>query len=639
MNALGAWPTWLSTATRPFALADRRRIERISAAAAGWSRASDCDLAEAAARLRARVRAGEAVNSPALFDVALALAAEAARRGTGHRPYATQLRAALALSRGSVAEMHTGEGKTLATALAAAALALGGEGVHVATVNSYLATRDAAEFRPWAELLGLRVGLLGERGTPDEKRAAYAADVTYGMGYEFGFDYLRDQLARAAAARPAGLGSQTLERLRGRSSPPPATVQRGHAWALVDEIDAVLIDEGRTPLVISGPSGRPAADAPAYLAARQAARALRVESDYVIDWTQRALWLTPAGQVRVAAAGEPVRALLVRPWTTYVTQALRAEHLLRRDVDYTLAEGRVRLVDPLTGRIFQDRSWSDGLQQAVEAREELTIRAEAETLARISRQRYFRLYRRLAGLTGTAMGAAGEFRRLFGLGVESIPLRCPSRRREAPPALFASAEAKWRAVVEEVAHVHGTGRPVLVGTPSIAASEDLAGRLRRRGVPHQVLNGRQDGDEAQIVAQAGQRGQVTVATNMAGRGTDIRLGPGVAELGGLHVIGTEPHRSRRIDRQLLGRAARQGDPGSGRFFVSAEDELVGSYGPELAAALTDQAAAAPVSGAAWARRLARLQRKVERHDAQQRRDLLAHDHWLDELLVDLGRPT
>ncbi len=624
---------WLRRPAGPSA-ADWQLARAVSARRDELAHLSDGELAERAAALRRHGPASpSAIPSTSAAREGLALAALAAQRRLGQSPYPVQLLGAAVLARGAVGEMQTGEGKTLTTALAAALLAATGRRVHLATVNSYLAQRDAEHLRPFYAALGIGVGLLRDRDTPEGKRAAYAAEVTYGMGYEFGFDYLRDQLARRAAGNQPS-GHSFLRRLRGQVEPGPETVQREHDWALIDEIDAVLIDEGRTPLVISGGAG-PADDAPAWQLARDLARRMVPDRDFAIAPDRAGLWLTPQGQSACQRAADSMRLRVRRPWQSYVEQSLRAHHLLARDVDYLVDAGQVKLIDQQTGRIFADRTWRDGLHQAVEAKEGLAIRAEAACLARISRQRYFRRYRHLAGLTGTATGTVSEFQGIYRLPVFGIPRAVASRRVELPDRVAVGHEEKLRAVADEVVLVHATGRPVLVGSRTIAQSEQLASLLRERGVVFQLLNGRQDAAEHEIVAGAGQLDAVTVATNMAGRGTDICLAPAARERGGLHVIGLERHRSRRVDRQLLGRAGRQGDPGSGRFYLCREDELFRSHGPTLGAALHRFGPGELPARHPLAARVARLQRKVERADYRQRLELLAHDDWLDTLLGDL----
>jgi preprotein translocase subunit SecA len=506
-----------------------------------------------------------------------ALVLEAARRSLGIDYYDVQILAGLALARGGIAEMATGEGKTFVAAFPAFIHALAGRGVHVMTVNSYLAERDAVLMSPLFQRLGLTLGLLRSSAEPDEKRSAYQCDITYGPGYEFGFDYLRDQLALIQGAKRR-LGESFRELIGKRQMGAHESVQRDRAFAIVDEADSVMIDEATTPLVLSGSDAAPANSPHVYLAARRSAASLIVERDYVVDASLKAVRLTDTGAQHALAHADPVAMRsLDRPWPCYVEQALFATILLERDVDYVVSDGKVVLVDEFTGRIFADRTLREGLHQAVEAKEGLAITAETQPLARISRQRFFRLYSGLCGMTGTATGSEAELREAYGLSVTRIPTRLPCRRLVLPTRYFSSATAKWSAVVDEVERMHHTRRPVLVGTRTIEASELVSRHLQVRALPVQLLNGRQDEEEARIVARAGQAGSITIATNMAGRGTDIKLGPGIAELGGLHVIATELHEARRIDRQLFGRGGRQGDPGTLEAMISLEDELIRIY--------------------------------------------------------------
>jgi len=547
--------------------------------------------------------------------------------------YDVQLLSGLALARGSVAEMQTGEGKTFVAALPAFIHALAGRGVHVLTSNGYLAERDFQLLTPAYECMGLSAGVLQANGPIAEKRSAYACDVTYGPGYEFGFDYLRDQVT-LRRAEEATLGDTLLARLRGNGPGTEPPIQRGLACAIVDEVDHVLIDDASSPLIISEPTADAAEDADAHRVARSMISRLQHDRDYQFDASSGLVQLTKQGSKAIHTDDAPIPwKVLLRPWSEYVEQALRVELVFRRDVHYVVQEGEVRVVDESTGRVFAERSWRDGLHQAIEAREGVKITAEKRSTARITRQRLFRLYDRLCGMTGTAMESEAEFREFYGLGVVPIPLWKPSQRTLDPTRWFADVDAKWNAVVEEVRQIHCEGRPVLVGTRTIAASEALAQRLRERGVPHQVLNGKQDADEATIVAQAGQPGAVTIATNMAGRGTDIKLGPGVAERGGLHVIGTERHTSRRIDRQLVGRCARQGDPGTAQFFLSADDELIRTYRPWLGRAINRAAGNAGEALSDFEHATRKTQALAEQAGRARRRSLFHSDRQRDTVMA------
>jgi preprotein translocase subunit SecA len=601
---------------------DVAAIQSIRQQADSLRSTTDEQLRQQADQLRAAKSPLSAVVQPAF-----ALIHEAVRRTLGLKLYDVQLLAGLAMARGAVAEMQTGEGKTLAASLPAFIFSLAGRGVHVATPNAYLAQRDARLLQPAFALLGCTVGLLPERAAAQQKREAYACDVTYATGYELGFDYLRDRLAEMASAR-GGLGLRHRRLLRGEQVQ-PERLQRPLACAIIDEIDSVLIDEACTPLVLAESAGQQADDYRAHQLARQLAMELAEGADFQIDAPQRQIQITDAGWARIHdhLAGRQIGALL-RPWIDYVRQALFAEHLLACDIDYVLQDDRVLLVDEFTGRIFADRSWQDGLHQAVEAKEGLPIRAPSRTLARITRQRFFRLYGTICGMTGTAYISRREFAREYGLRIERIPPAQPCRRVELPDRYFTSAQAKWQAIVQEVQTRHAAGQPILIGSRTIENSLCLAQRLAAAGMAFRLLNGRQDEAEADVIAQAGRRGAVTIATNMAGRGTDIRLGEGVAALGGLHLIGMERHESRRVDRQLIGRAARQGDPGSAQFFVSAEDPLLLRLAPRLIRRMVASAHSDGEIRVDLSRQVRAAQRKAEALAYAHRRRLVAFDDWL-----------
>lgn len=563
---------------------------------------------------------------------AFAIVREAVVRTQGLRPYDVQIMAGLVMARGQLAEMATGEGKTLVATLPAAVLALAGRGVHVATVNAYLAKRDCELMRGVYELLGLTVALLPEKGPPDRKRAAYAADVTYGTGYEFGFDYLRDQLARLGQPPPR-LGGRWCETLTDwPQAAPPRPVQRPLAHAVIDEIDSVLIDEAVTPLVISRPmppGENP--DAFIYRQADEAARQLVPEEHYEVLPAERKLHLTRAGMER-AYTLRPAQKnhRLRRAWHEYVEQALRARHLFERDGHYLERKGAIEIIDENTGRSFPDRKWRDGLHQAVEVKEGVGVTHETESDVSISRQRFYKLYPFLCGMTGTAREEEDELLEVYGLRVFPIARHRPLQRTDLPPRVFGTREAKHAAIVEAVRACLAAGRPVLVGTRTVRHSEELAARLHAAGIPHVLLNARQDADEAEVVAQAGWPGRVTLATNMAGRGTDIKPASAVLALGGLHVIGEESNESRRIDRQLAGRAGRQGDPGSSQFFISYEDDLIAR-----------SSATPPVSpgdGELPAHHLRvrdACQLNSERKLAARRAAVMRADQWMDKLKKNL----
>ena len=625
----------------PARLPHAARIVDVRRRCATLAGESDAVLAARFADLR-----GGVVGAKESADAA-ALAAEAVRRATGKTLRDVQLAAGLVLADGRVAEMATGEGKTLTAAVPACLLALGsGKGrhrgpVHVAVPNAYLAARDHAELAGVFGVLGLTSALLPEgAGSPDggtsAKKLAYETDVVYGTGYEFGFDFLRDQAAaRRDERRP--LGADFLAHLRdaGRRTEP---TQPPCGATVLDEADSALIDEALTPLVLAGggPGGGHADDR-AHRAAADVAGRLEPVADHRLEVARRRVALTDAGLARVTGelappAGVPLR----RPWGRYVEQALHAALLLRRDVDYVVRDEAVRIVDAATGRVFEERTWRDGLHQAVEVREGVTVTDETTSTARVTRQRFYRLYDRLCGMTGTAAGAEAEMKAVYGLGVVPIPPHRPCRRAAWPTRYFADETAKNCAVAAEAADVHAAGRPVLVGTRTIDASTRVSAELTRRGVPHVVLNGVQDADEADLVAAAGRAGAVTVATNMAGRGTDIRPDAAGLNAGGLHVIGTERHESGRVDRQLAGRAARQGDPGSCRFFVAADDDLLARHAPRLSAALTRTAAPNGECRRRFDVDVSRLQTALDRRHAAARRRMTDREAWLGTVLESLA---
>ena len=512
-----------------------------------------------------------------------ALVVEAFRRAQNIDLFDTQIHAGLALcdcpnyGSGYIAEMQTGEGKTFAAAFPAVAFALHGRGVHVATSNRYLAERDAELLRPTLELLDLTVGSLPEataEGTPQDKAIAYQADITYGPGYEFGFDYLRDQLARRS--------SRKSRRFRDRFdlSTEQPTVQRSLFASVIDEVDHVLIDDASSPLVLAAAGADEADDAEAHRTARSLCLTMTAD-DFVVQHNM--VVLTEAGRNRALdLLSDDLAAVLRRPWLDYVTQACHAESVFRNGAHYVIDGDKAQIVDPSTGRIFEDRTWSDGLHQAVEAKEGLPIRDNTRTLARITRQRFSGLYRRVCGMTGTAAGNEKEFRLIYGLDVEVIPTRLPSQRVIRPLKAYASSEERWAAIAEEVREINSQQRPVLVGTTTVSSSEVIASHLQSQNLRVNILNGVQDADEAAVIAEAGERGAVTVATGIAGRGTDIKLGEGVAALGGLHVVVAEAQPSIRVERQLVGRAARQGEPGSASRYVSADDPYIAGPAPWLA---------------------------------------------------------
>ena len=610
-----------------------RGARRVMAREKPFADMPDRELRDGAAKLHEIFRRGR--DRRADLERAYALVREVAWRQIGERPFLVQVAGALALNAGTVVEMATGEGKTLTATMPAAIAGWRGRGCHVVTVNDYLAKRDAEWMGRIYRFCGLRVAHIEQGMSPEERRAAYGADVTYCTNKEVTADFLRDRLT---LGKTGSLPLVLLRAIVGGRAGGERLVQRGLACAIVDEADSVLIDEAVTPLIISGDAPNPE-QSEAYRQAAALAERLESPRDYTTAFRYREITLTRAGRERVAQWAAPLGGV----WTAarrreeLMTQALTARHFYRRDEQYVVKDRGVVIVDEFTGRLMPDRTWRHGMHQMIEAREGLDVQTPKDTYARISFQRFFRLYRRLCGMTGTASEAWRELWRIYHLPVTVIPTNRPCRRTLLPHRILPSADAKWRAVVDEVRAVHPGGRPVLIGTRSVAASECLSRMLEEGGLTHAVLNAARHAHEARIVAQAGERGKITVATNMAGRGTDIRLGEGVAARGGLHVIATERHEAARIDRQLFGRCARQGDPGTAQAIVSLDDELVHRYAPRRSSWLSRHARAdRDVAG-----RLARhvfdaAQRSAENEAARRRRAVLRTDDWLDEALGFAG---
>ncbi len=539
-----------------------------------------------------------------------ALTREASSRALGMRHFDVQLIGGACLHRGWIAEMRTGEGKTLMATLPVCLNALAGRGMHLVTVNDYLARRDAQWMLPLYELLGVTVGVIQSGMDSDERRAAYACDVTYGTNSEFGFDYLRDNLA------------VELEH----------TVQRGHSFAVVDEVDSILIDEARTPLIISGQPE----DAPeTYYAFAKIAKSLRVPDDYEVDEKRKTVAPTEDGvhKVEKALGVDNLYAPGNGQMVNHLVQSLKAESLYRKDVDYVVIDGEVKIVDEFTGRIMEGRRWSEGLHQAVEAREGVKIEAENITVATVTIQNYFRMYDKLAGMTGTAATEANEFAEIYHLDVVTIPTHREMIRSDREDLIFKTKVEKFDAVANDIEARHASGQPVLVGTIDIETSERLSGLLKRRGIRHEVLNAKQHEREAEIIVNAGQNGAVVIATNMAGRGVDIKLGEGVADLGGLYVLGTERHESRRIDNQLRGRSGRQGDPGETRFYLSAEDEVVRLFAGDRIYKILDRLGppeGEPIEHKLLSRQIETAQKRVEEHNFEIRKNVLKYDDVLNK---------
>ncbi|ACL02537.1 preprotein translocase, SecA subunit [Desulfatibacillum aliphaticivorans] len=541
---------------------------------------------------------------------AFAAVREASVRTLEMRHFDVQLIGGMVLHQGNIAEMKTGEGKTLVATLPAYLNALTGRGVHVVTVNDYLATRDTEWMGQIYRFLGMTVGTIVHGLDDDERQEAYNADITYGTNNEFGFDYLRDNMKYS----------------RGHF------VQRDHHFAIVDEVDSILIDEARTPLIISGPAEK---STQLYYQVDVVIPRLREEDHYTIDEKARTVVLTEEG-VKVVEGGLGVDNLYDHKNMEilhHVNQALKAHTLFKRDVDYIVKQGEVIIVDEFTGRLMPGRRYSDGLHQALEAKEKVKIENENQTLASITFQNYFRMYEKLSGMTGTADTEAPEFKKIYDLDVVVIPTNMPMIRKDYPDVIYRSKQEKYEAVINEIQELHRSGQPVLVGTISIDDSETLAKMLKKRGVPHNVLNAKNHEGEAQIVANAGQAGSVTISTNMAGRGTDIKLGEGVKELGGLHILGTERHESRRIDNQLRGRSGRQGDPGSSRFYLSMDDDLLRIFGGERMSKIMDTLGmeeGEPIEAKILSRGIENAQAKVEAHNFEGRKHILEYDDVMNQ---------
>lgn len=525
-------------------------------------------------------------NLDSIVAPVVAASIEAIRRVLGYELYKVQIQAARALIDGKVAEMHTGEGKTISAVPAAVFAGIQGKGTHVATTTAYLAQRDCAQLKPIYEMLGLSVGVLEQPDVGNgDNRSAYNCDITYGTGSDFGFDYLRDQV-QLKKQMDARLGTATLNRITRRTSDSRRpTMMRGQAFAIVDEADNVMVDDASSPLVLSMFQSGIAKDADAVSLAQQVAGQLTAGEHFdEAGWQQ--VRLTEQGQRWVHRQTLVIPAeQLQRPWTTYVETALRAQRQFHKGIDYVVRGEKVQIVDQSTGKIFEDRSWQDGLQQAIESKEGVPVTPEKLPLAKITRQRFLGLYDHLCGMTGTATSCEAELKSIYNLDVVQIPLRLPSRRNVMRTRAFSSAEQKWEAIAGSVMEFHQQQRPVLIGTRTIEASRIIAGYLESAGVEFQMLNGLQDAQEADIVSRAGDRNAVTIATNLAGRGTDIKIDDFVKGIGGLHVIVSECHESFRFDRQLMGRCSRQGEPGSCQTFLSAEDWLPVTHGPWLSATI------------------------------------------------------
>ena len=596
----------------------RAIVDEINGLEPSLSGLSDSSLAAKTQEFKKRLADGETLDD--ILPEAFAVVREASKRVLGMRHFDVQLIGGITLHRGNIAEMRTGEGKTLVATLPVYLNALTGKGVHVVTVNDYLAKRDSEWMGKLYRALGLSVGLIVANLDYNQRKLAYASDITYGTNNEFGFDYLRDNMVIHAEQM----------------------VQRPLNYAIVDEVDSILIDEARTPLIISGPGER---STDSYYTLAKVVPQLVAGEDYTIDEKQKTIAPTESGIAKVEkmlkienlydSANLELNRLL--------NASLRAYAMMHRDKDYVVKDGQVVIVDEFTGRLMFGRRYSDGLHQAIEAKEGLKVERESQTLASITFQNYFRMYEKLAGMTGTAKTEEQEFNNIYGLEVYEIPPNKPLLRKDLPDLIFKTKKAKYKAVVKDVVERHKKGQPVLVGTTSITQSEQLSDMLLKSGVPHNVLNAKHHEKEAEIVANAGQRGMVTIATNMAGRGTDISLGEGVAELGGLHILGTERHESRRIDNQLRGRSGRQGDPGSSQFFLSLEDDLMRIFGADNISGMMDKLGMEedePIEHSLITKSIERAQKKVENHNFNIRKYILEYDDVMNqqrEVLYDQRR--
>ena len=572
---------------------------------------SDADFPVKTEEFKARYASGESLDK--LLPEAFALVREGAKRVLGLFPYKVQIMGGITLHNGNIAEMRTGEGKTLTATMPVYLNALSGDGVHVVTVNEYLSTRDAKEMGELYNFLGLSVGVNLTGQSPEEKRAAYYADITYSTNSELGFDYLRDNMVVYKSQM----------------------VQRPLNYAVVDETDSILIDEARTPLIISGQAEKSTV---LYQRADFFVKALKEDEDYTIDLTSKSISLTDEGinkaeqTFRLPNLYDVDNSALVH----HIDQALRANYIMIRDIDYVVDEGQVKIVDGFTGRIMEGRRYSDGLHQAIEAKEGVEVENESKTMATITYQNFFRMYRKLSGMTGTAKTEEEEFREIYNMNVITIPTNRPVQRIDNHDVIYPSLKSKFKAVVRDIKERHAKGQPILVGTVAVETSELLSQMLHQEGIPHEVLNAKNHFKEAEIVMMAGQRGAVTIATNMAGRGTDIKLGKGVKELGGLCVIGTERHESRRIDNQLRGRSGRQGDPGETQFYLSLEDDLMKRFGGERMQAIWERLNIDEngddnfIQSKMLSRQVEASQKRVEGNNYDTRKNVLQYDEVMRE---------
>ncbi len=601
----------------------RKRVAQINALEPKYEQMSDDELKAAFDALRSAVRAGEKSLDDVLYD-SFAITREASKRTTGLRHYDVQMIGGMVLHDGKIAEMKTGEGKTLVASLAIALNAMTGEGVHLVTVNDYLAKRDAADMGRIYEFLGYSVGVITNDLTDDaQRKAQYDADITYGTNNEFGFDYLRDNMKYDLSEK----------------------VQREHNYVIVDEVDSILIDEARTPLIISGPTNRTLEH---YHKANQVARQLergeetvlkggdkKTTGDFVVDEKNRTVILTEQGikKAEKLFGVDNLYSLENAALSHHLDQALKAHNLFEKDVDYVVKDGEVVIVDEFTGRLSEGRRYSEGLHQALEAKEGVVIQEESQTLADITFQNYFRMYKKLAGMTGTAQTEATEFAQIYKLDVISIPTNVPVARQDMNDLIYKSEREKFEAVIKKIKELHQKGQPVLIGTASIEKSELLHQMLKDQKIPHSVLNAKNHESEALIIADAGKKGAVTVATNMAGRGVDIKIDDEVRDLGGLYIIGTERHESRRIDNQLRGRSGRQGDPGVSQFYLSLEDNLLRIFGSDKIKNIMERLGIEEgehIESGMVTRAVENAQKKVENLHYESRKHILEYDDVANE---------
>ncbi len=586
----------------------RQIVEKINSYEDSLTNLSDSSLTRYTEKFKDRLAAGETLDD--ILPEAFAVVREASKRVLGMRHFDVQMMGGICLHEGKIAEMRTGEGKTLVATLPTYLNALTGKGVHMVTVNDYLAKRDSIEMGRLYNFLGLTVGLIRHDMDFPERKFAYNCDITFGTNNEYGFDYLRDNMV------------VDLNQM----------VQRELNFAIVDEVDSILIDEARTPLIISGPGSK---STDSYVRMAKAVEHLKEGTDYTVD--EKAKTVAPADSavpkieklVGVKNLYDPENIEMSHCFTA----ALRAKALMKRDRDYVVKDGEIVIVDEFTGRLMEGRRYSDGLHQAIEAKEGLEVRRESQTLASITFQNYFRMYNKLSGMTGTAKTEEDEFLKIYKLPVIVIPTNRPIARIDHPDVIYKTKRAKYKAVANDVAEIHAKGQPVLIGTTSITQSEELSHILKERNIPHNVLNAKFHEQEAEIIADAGQKSAVTIATNMAGRGTDIKLGEGVPELGGLFIVGTERHESRRIDNQLRGRAGRQGDPGESRFYLSLEDDLLRLFGSDNISNIMDRLGMGeddPIEHKLITRSIANAQKKVEGRNFDMRKHVLQYDDVMNQ---------